>query len=300
MTAVHSCAGDEAYRKVLTQLRLIPDVHRTCQLSSSDLIKRYGLTEEHIRLLDAFKLYSPCRGEKRYDEMDALNLAVHFNVGDAASMLRRLLPRFLKRGASGRFEITAALTCPEPGHPGPCRYAFEAPQGIQETSLHNHEPAAFTFAARVHDDRPDVPPEISRIAYLIASHHFFILPYSLKDDLGFIQRTGVADCVGTTKLFIDKVRGLGMQARACYGLLLAPPFATYHRFPEVLLGSAWVPFDPLLLGALVRWRAVPADDWPPDRPISAAVVRLGDVIPASTHNGEWIMPSFPLRRLPDS
>lgn len=300
MTAVPDGAENEACRRLLTQLRLIPDAHRTCELSSSELSRRYGLTAEHVRLLDSFGLHSRRSGDTSYDEMDALNLAVHLNVGDAASMLRRLLPRFLKRGASGRYEITAALSCPEPEHAGPCHYAFETPHGIRKACLDYHEPTAFSFEARVSSDWPEVPPDVSRIAYQIASHHFFILPYSLKDDLGFIERTGVADCVGTTKLFIDEVRRLGLRARACWGLLLAPPFATYHRFPEVLLGDAWTPFDALLLGALVRWGAVPAGDWPPDRPISPAVVRLGDVIPASTHNGDWVMPSFPLRRLPDS
>jgi hypothetical protein len=300
MRTVQAREGDEADRIVFSQLRLIPDAHRTYLLSATDLTGRYGLREEHVQLLDTYELHRRGAGPTRYDEMDALNLAVHLDVGNAASMLRRLLPRFLKRGASGRFEITAVLACPEPSHAGPCHYVMETEHGLQADTRADREPATFSSVATVQDDRIEVPTGVRQVARRIASHHFFVLPYSLKDDLGFIRRTGVADCVGTTQMFIDEVRELGLRARAWYGLLLAPPFATYHRFPEVLLGDLWVPFDPLLLGALVRWGAIPAADWPPDRPISSAVVRVGETIPASTHNGEWVMPSFPLRRLPST
>lgn len=290
---------EDAALHVGARLRVIPDTYRTYTLTAQELTGRYGLGEQHVRLLDEHDLHRAGPGGARYDEMDALNVAVHLNVGNAASMLRRLLPRYLRRARPGRFQVSAVLACPEPGHPGPCDYTMQTADGLREVRRDDREPVSFDSTAAVGDAPADIPAPVREIARRISGYDFFLLPYGLKDDVEFVRRTGVADCVGTTRLFIEEVQAIGLPARARYGLLLAPPFATYHRFPEVRLDGRWVPFDPLLLGALARWGAVSELDWPPDRAISPAVVPVGEAIPASTHNGEWIMPSFPLRRLPD-
>jgi hypothetical protein len=287
-------------RAVVDHLRLIPDRYRTFGLTPADIRTRFGLGEPYLRILDAGALHrTGPDGGARYDEIDVLNLSIQLNAGSTAAMLRRMLPRSLARAGYARFEVTSLLTCPDPGHEGPCRYVLETDAERHETERHEHRPATFLSAVTVVERRPKIPADVVQVAQDIAGYDFYMLPPDLKAELHFIERTGMADCFGTADLFVNRVRRAGLRVRASFGLLLVPPFGTYHRFPEVLLEGEWVGFDPLLLGALARWGSVPATEWPPHRPISAAVVRLGDTVPVATHNGEPVAPSFPLRQLAD-
>ncbi|HEX7633887.1 MAG TPA: transglutaminase domain-containing protein, partial [Noviherbaspirillum sp.] len=105
-------------------------------------------------------------------------------------------------------------------------------------------------------------------------HRFFMLPEDCRWDMDFIDRNQICECGGASKRMFFRAQEQGIEARQCFGLLLAAPFSTGHYWTEFKIDGEWTPFDPLLLGLLHATSRLDQQAWPTHRSNSAALHRL--------------------------
>ncbi|UXH76086.1 transglutaminase domain-containing protein [Roseateles amylovorans] len=127
---------------------------------------------------------------------------------------------------------------------------------------------------------------------------FFMLPEVCRWNLDFIQRHRMCECGGAARLLVHEAGAAGLQARLCFGLLMAEPYSTGHYWAELRLDDDWVPFDPLLLGLLHRVTRLSAQQWPIHRANRPMLHRLGVVERFESHGAPVvdgvIDPAFPV------
>ena len=92
--------------------------------------------------------------------------------------------------------------------------------------------------------------------------------------MDFIDRNQICECGGASKRMFFRAQEQGIEARQCFGLLLAAPFSTGHYWTEFKIDGEWTPFDPLLLGLLHATSRLDQQAWPTHRSNSAALHRL--------------------------
>ena len=109
-----------------------------------------------------------------------------------------------------------------------------------------------------------------------ASLDFCWIPESLNGDVEFTRRTRLSDCRNAALLLSMECARLGIVSRMAYGLLLATPFSTPHRWVEIRVDDRWVPADPLLIALLTEHAALDGSVWPSIRSPGAILLRLAE------------------------
>jgi hypothetical protein len=108
----------------------------------------------------------------------------------------------------------------------------------------------------------------------------------------------MSDCSGAAMLLEREGSARGIPIRFAFGLIVAPPFSSLHSWNEILVEGVWVPVDPLIVRAMVKWRQLDAVEWAPHSSLGAILARLGPSIsPAGLHLGEPAKVTFPTRVL---
>jgi hypothetical protein len=146
---------------------------------------------------------------------------------------------------------------------------------------------AATSTFRLHKDWPDLPPEVLDLAAEVGRLEFTSLPIGLGFDLEFVRRTGLVDCAGAAYLLYKEAQQRGLPVRFSMGLVVVVPYASVHCWTEFLVEDTWVPVDPLMINALIRWGLLDGERWHFGRSIGAILGRLSNRAgPIATHNGE--------------
>jgi Transglutaminase-like superfamily len=269
----------------------IPDSVRAFGYRTEWAWTRLRLSAELLDFMSAHGL--PRRvedGVPMYDNLDLINVAIHLGLGPVARAAHRFWPLALRLGAARggiRYEARYHTECPDPGHEGPCRYAFAAPgNAVVECVLDGGAPPQMSVEASTNGRLPALPPEARAVLRAVDDLQFLILPKAFSSDIEFVTRNGFGDCEAVCRILCDEAGARGIPVRPSYGLLVSPPFATGHYWAEFGVGDAWVPVDPVLTREMIRWGVLDAAEWPPHRSIGPIVVRLGDLdTTLATHNG---------------
>ena len=137
-------------------------------------------------------------------------------------------------------------------------------------------PDVFTVQARL--PRPARPfgPEFGPLIAELSQLRFHMLPSPLRDDLGFMAESGLADCRLATRFAVARAAQLGLPVRRAEGLLVIVPYPTRHCWVEFEAEDGeWVAADPFMLSALAQWGIVDPGQWPPSRSPQSVLWRLG-------------------------
>jgi hypothetical protein len=242
----------------------------------------------------------------RFDRADVLNIASHLGTS-AARAARRFWAAGMTRGTAtgvARYEIEYRLTCPDPGHPAPCRYRLVLPGlGPVERHLRADPSGTATVSVEVSldTDWPPLPAPARDLVDTTRDIEFMRLPPALQDDLAFIRATKISDCVGVARLLTAEGARRGLPVRLVSGLLVVLPYSTRHSWAEFLVDGRWVPIDPVFISAMLEWGVLDPQTWNPYRSPGAILCPItGDPTPLAEHDGLQIPVQYPTRRLRQS
>jgi hypothetical protein len=292
---------EEQVVELLTVLRRIPDSARDPTFPAHDAYVKYLVTESMLEYLIAHGLpHRRADGTVYVERTDIMNAALHLDLGISGRAARRFWSASLNRSADEvSYDIDYLARCPVPEEPGHvCHYRMALPGGRHaERVTTDRDPGALaTVRVTLRSDWPPLPPEVCELLDVTAGLRFMRLPPTLRYDLDFIRRSGLADCAGTTRLLVAEGRRRGFEVRPSFGYIVVAPFSTAHSWAEVRVADRWVPVDPVLVGTMLGW-GVLRQDWTRYRSPGAIFTRVladsGDLI---THNGtglRWTLPTRP-------
>ncbi|MEU1762943.1 transglutaminase domain-containing protein [Micromonospora sp. NPDC005652] len=238
--------------------------------------------------------------EMLFDVLDLMNLGLHLRLRGPHLGAMRFWGALLDRplGQDRTYEINYNPICPVPGHVPDCEFLLRTPD---ETAVRVRRPASadgtvHTAVVRLRNDWPDAPVPVRELIEEITHIQQVRLPEIPRWDTCFALGSGIADCAGVARLLAERGRARGLAVRLRYGLIVAPPYSMQHFWAEFLVEERWVPYQPGLVNALVRWGVVASDRWPAHRSPGAILVGLSSqVARAATHHSFNVCMSFPTR-----
>ncbi|MGC5033391.1 transglutaminase domain-containing protein [Micromonospora sp. DT229] len=238
--------------------------------------------------------------EALFDVLDLMNLGLHLRLRGPHLGAMRFWGALLDRplGENRRYEVNYNPICPVPGHASDCEYLLRTPD---ETTIRVRQPAnesgtVHTATVQLRNDWPDAPPSVRALIEDVTHIQQVRLPEILRWDTSFALASGIGDCAGIARLLTERGRARGLAVRLRYGLIVAPPYSMQHFWAEFLVEDRWVPYQPGLVNALIRWGVLAADRWPAHRSPGAVLVGLSSqVARAATHDHFNVCMSFPTR-----
>ena len=291
---------------LVAKLRRIPDSARRFVETPESARAQFLLRPAMLDLLTATGL--PVRridGRPHYDRHDLTNCSLHLSVGAAARTARRFWPAALRRVADAghaRYEIQYQIRCPAPGHAAPCSFVLVLPGGrvLERTGTHGRGLQVAVQVA-VEGRWPDLPSAVRTVLdEAVGEAEFMMLPTDVRYDTRFLQASRLGDCAGVTRLLVRQGRAAGLPARPAFGLIVAPPFAAEHFWAEFLVDGRWVPVDPVLIRAMLRWGVLDPAQWHPYRSIGAILSRIADDgVVLAAHDGRAVPFTLPTQLLPE-
>jgi hypothetical protein len=216
-----------------------------------------------------------------FDHADLMNAGMYLGVSPTVQVARRQWPAGLLRPATAgtaSYRVTYVATCPDPGHPPPCRYRVNLPDGTHvDREVDGPGRAELAGVDVVLDpDWPRVPAALHDWVAQARALEWMHLPHAARHDLDFVRRTRLADCWGSAELLFRDGLRRGLPVRRSVGLITAPPYSSAHNWVEIRLDGRWVPVDPHLTGLLVEWGTLDPEQWGPERSPGAILCRVGD------------------------
>jgi hypothetical protein len=277
-------AGNElSVDGLLARLTAIPQPAREYKLSAEQAGKRYRVGAELLDALASYGLAQTRDGVRYFDNTDLINVEFHLGGGPLTASLRRFWPAMLKRlpdPGPVRYQVEYDADCPDPGHPGNCAYRLMLPDGQRLVEVSRSDPQPLVRLDIERPTRwPELPAQAREVIDTVRDVGFVRVPRKLGyewDDIGFVYATGLGDCAAVSQILVERGNARGIPMRHAYGLMLAPPFSLPHFWAEVLVDDVWVPVDPLLVNALVHWKALDGAQWPAHRSPGATVCRVAD------------------------
>jgi hypothetical protein len=301
-----SPAVPEAELLELTEkLCRIPEWAKDFQRSAEWAWLRLRIRVEWLEFMAAHGLPTrEVRGKARFDWHDILNVAMQLGQGPVARAARRFWPVALRRaeGLRPHYQVEYQTRCPEPGHPGDCRYVLALPDGefVTQTIAPGDDRPGTLIEVSPQVDYPEVPVALRTALDVSRDLEFMLLPEKIRRDTGFLLASRLADCAGVAVLLSEELTARNIPARTSYGFIVTPPFAVEHYWAEVAVDGVWVPVDPVLIRTMVRWGVLDGAVWHPYRSIGPILARVGpEGVPTVTHNGVATPFTMPTRLLPD-
>ncbi|HZV74128.1 MAG TPA: transglutaminase domain-containing protein [Conexibacter sp.] len=262
----------------IARLRAIPDAHRDFAVGPAQAEREFGVDAELSDALIARGLpHAPGDDGPLLWGTDLQYLGVRLGC---ARIYQGVLNRWA--GAltafSARAETPVEIRCTAYAPPGTA-IELLAPGGERVGARTGPKGASpLGFATTMRGNRPPLRGAdgnaLGELLAELATYDFCWLRPPLETDLAFVRRTRLANCRSTAGLLVEQAPRLGVEARLAHGLLLAPPYSTPHNWAELRVDGEWVAVDPLLIDLLVRFAAVDAAAWPPQRSPGAILLRL--------------------------
>lgn len=272
---VHVTKKPTALNAVVDRVRRVPDRYREFRVSPERAEWLHRLGRELLDELTDAGL--PCRGssrDRRYDDRDLSNVSLALRLPSARYLAMRGWAGSLKSPPSDddlhEVEITGR----------PPETAVDAPRFSPSALLRSlptfSEVGNGRYRLRLAPDRRESPvcDVLGALVAPVADLWFHVLPDELREDLGFLRETGLADCNLAAKFVVERAEAHGMSARRAFGFFLAVPYSIDHVWAEVRVDDSWYGFDPHLLNTLVELGLLSGREWPMRRSIGQSTRRL--------------------------
>jgi hypothetical protein len=303
--ATRLAVTDEGIRDLIEKFQRVPDRMRDLEFSLDWAWQRLRVPSDVLlQMVDSGMAHRMHGGELLVDWLDILNCAMQLDLGPYALAVRRSWPAALERADQGgrpRYEMRYRVKCEHPDEPhDACRYEFLLPGGERVTRTGEQPRGRAEVVIEVSPDTqwPELPAGAREAIDTTAGLEFMLLPEEIRRDLGFLRETGLADCAGVALLLCEQMAAREVPVRDTYGYVVVPPYAVEHFWAEVGVGERWVPVDPVLIQAMVRWKILDGSRWHPYRSLGPIVARVGpDRLPAVLHNGAATAAMLPVRML---
>lgn len=287
------------------RLLAVPDEHRRFTVTGLQARQQHRVPADiQEGLLAAGLPFRAGPAGPLFDHHDLVNVSLETGLPSAQTLGMQHWSEQLLRPPTGEtdaWDIRYSFSCPERGHPGPCRVEFLTPDaGRLHEELDRPRPMhKLRHVSRVQLRRrwPALRPQMRALVAEAAHWSFAVLPRDLAQDPGFTLRTGLADCTMGARLLVEEAGRRGIPARFAMGLAVVRPFSLRHCWAEFQVDGQWVPCDPVMVNALVRWKLLD-ESWIPDASIGSVLARLaGDNVAQAKHNGDYLralMPTSPV------
>lgn len=253
--------ADERLPELIAKLLQIPVEVRTFSVPAEQARIRYGIGGELLETMTRHGL--PCvtdgqRGGRRFDPDDLHNLSIELRLRSPWAAAMRRWPRALEQEpASGEvvYRMDYVPACAAPKAHDRCRFTVLMPGGKRAVRTHDGQAPRVVATAefRLRTRWPAFPPAVCELIDQVRDIRLMRLPFALRGDTAFIRRSGMSDCRTMAEFLVQQGTRRGLPARCSYGLIVASPFATRHHWSEFQIEGLWVPVDPLLVAAMVRW-----------------------------------------------
>src|ERR1700722_11393026 len=266
---------DELFR-ILHQ---IPRESREFAVSSAEVQRRFGISEP--LLMEMVELGFPVQarnGDLNFEAADLRNLSFYGRTGINYRTIGRFWPAALKcveERSDISYELSYLAKCPPPGHDS-CRFEVLTPFGdvLGVAAVGPHSGSIYKTEITLSGDLPELPDEARSLVDKVASFRLTWLPRSLQLDTAFMSKTGLASCMGAALILVDEGLTRGVEVRSAFGLLASAPYASIHFWAEIKVGQVWVPVDPLMIGAMLRWGVLEPRMWSPYSSLGGILCRF--------------------------
>ncbi|WP_380830807.1 transglutaminase domain-containing protein [Sphaerisporangium rhizosphaerae] len=282
---------------LVERLARVPGRYRRFVATREDATWRHGIGPEMLDALTSAGM--PCErvdGATRYDELDLVNVSLSLRLPSPRLMVMRGWAAAIRATAHAgptTYTVTINAHCRHSTPDEPC--SIEASTELRgNLAVSAPRGGPLTLTRHVTAGEPRAYPDLAPFFGLIDGVRFHLLPNGLREDVGFLRETGLADCRLAAAHLVEEAASRGLLARRSFGLFLSAPYSISHSWLDLRLDDRWVSFDPLLLNLFTGWGLLAADQWPAHRSTGDGACRLGErEFVLATHNGEALPLSFP-------
>ncbi|ADI06243.1 hypothetical protein SBI_03122 [Streptomyces bingchenggensis BCW-1] len=273
---------EQAVKEVLERAARVPDRFRRFEVGAETAARVHRIDGALLdEALDLGLAYEGSGADRRFDDFDLKNLGLGLRIPSPAWLQVRLSAQPFNAEAVGtvtyrtRFQGRVAGEALEP--------SSQLASGVVDGTLRRMGPDVFEADLHVSagENAPDagegaadcarelgpVLPEAARLEY-------YLVPDELRDDVGFVRETRLADCRAGTTYLARVAEDAGAAVRPAGGLLLAGAFPLPHAWLEVRRGDRWLPADPYYLVSMAGYGLLDGERWPPHRSVAGTVWKI--------------------------
>ncbi|MGY0057646.1 hypothetical protein ACWY4P_13960 [Streptomyces sp. LZ34] len=280
---------EQAVKDVLERAARIPHRFRRFEVSAETAARVHRIDEALLgEALDLGLAYEGSGADRRFDDLDLKNLGLGLRIPSPAWLQVRLSAQPFNAAAvrtatyRTRFQgRVAGVLEPSPQlmsgvvdgtlrRMGPD--VFEADIHVPADENAPAEDAAAAAAAAA--DAADCARELGPVLPEAARLEYYLVPGELRDDVGFVRETRLADCRAGTTYLVRVAADAGAAVRPAGGLLLAGAFPLPHAWLEVRRGDRWLPADPYYLVSMAGYGLLDGERWPPHRSVAGTVWKI--------------------------
>jgi transglutaminase superfamily protein len=299
-----------AVERYLEVTALIPRESRDFSIPATCVPGLFGIPAGLItRMLRLGLPSEPVNGIPHFERSDLVNMSLYLRAGRRYLTIRKFWPRAL-RALDGKrhigYRLSYTAKCPFPEYHANCRFRMLTPAGPAERQgfAGNPEPV-YTTDIWLPAEWPGLPGTAREVVDVAEKFEHAWLPRAIQGDLGFMRRTGLANCMGMSRILAAEGRDRGLEARSVFGLLIPPPYGGVHFWTEIKVEGVWVPADPLMIKQMMSWDVLDGPKWSPYRSLGGIQCRLVErgsgpetAARVVTHEREGVAASFPVCHLP--
>lgn len=257
---------------VMVGIKAVPDNGRRFDVSAELATRQYGMSSALLEQLQGYGL--PMRerdGALFFDPYDLANTSLHLGLSSIQRMAMRTWAMTL-------------MKCDESA-------TLQANIKFLPASASQADAPLLELRLPLRPDRVHAAGTILALIEEFRQYRFFMLPEVCRWNMDFIVANRICECGGASALLTRRARAINIEARQCFGLLIAEPFSTGHYWAEFKIDGQWIAFDPLLLQLLHAVTRLSPDNWPIHRSNAVALHRLC-VIEAYSDSGAPLLDGF--------
>jgi hypothetical protein len=256
----------------MASIAAVPDNGRRFDISPDLARRQYGIDGALLEQLQSCGLPMRQRdGALFFDLYDLANASLHLGLSSIQRMAMRTWGRTLQKSDESETLQANIKFLPAAASPtDPPLHELQVP--LSSNTVH---------ATGV----------IRSLLDQFREYRFYMLPEVCRWDMGFIEAHRVCECGGASTLLAIRAKAMGIEARQCFGLLIAEPFSTGHYWTELRIDGQWIAFDPLLLQLLHAVTRLDPDKWPIHRS-NAVALHMLCVIDAYDDTGAPVLHGF--------
>lgn len=279
---------NEKIIRVLERLQQIPDKCREFYVDEAGAFSGYRFQTNALDLLIQNGL--PHRRKEQqnfFNHLDLITLGFYLRIPNRTNLLFRSWGGALKKIKGNRAVAANMAIIP---------LLDDDPETIHEFNVLKPEIGRMYLSGKSNlllyqstINRPhlrfEFSSELTEIIDKVLELDFYMLPEAVRWDLDFVLDTKMADCGGASKYCYELLKAQGYEARHCFGVVLAEPFASGRYFTEVRLNDQWIAIDPHLIKLLRNLGSLKTDDWPMKQSPGAILLPMDEVITYRSQHG---------------